>query len=36
MSALWLLVLPVAGLVWHVVAEAIRAVPDRNDDFGFF
>ncbi|MBB3222123.1 hypothetical protein FHS02_002942 [Massilia umbonata] len=36
MSALWLLVLPVAGLLWHVVAEAISSLPDCNDDFGFY
>jgi hypothetical protein len=36
MSALWLLVLPVAGLVWYVVADAVRAVPKRNEDFTFY
>lgn len=36
MAALWLLLLPVAGLVWYVVADAVRAVPKCNEDFTFY
>lgn len=38
MAALWLLVAPVAvaGLMWYVVADAIRGIPDCNDDFTFY
>lgn len=36
MAALWLLVLPVIGLVWYVVADAVRAVPACNEDFMFY
>lgn len=36
MSAFWLLVLPVAGVVWYVVGEVARAIPHSNDDFMFW
>lgn len=36
MSALWLMVLPVAGYAWHAVAGILRVIPKSNDDFGFF
>lgn len=36
MAALWLLALPVAGIGWYVVADAVRCVPKCNEDFGFF
>jgi hypothetical protein len=36
MAVLWLLVLPVAGLAWYVVADAVRMVPRCNDDFTFY
>lgn len=36
MLALWLLVVPFAGLVWYVVADAVRLVPDSNEDFCFY
>lgn len=35
MSALWLLVVPVAGFAWHLVGGAVRAVPKSNEDFVF-
>ena len=36
MATLWLLIFPVAGLVWYLVADAVRGVPDSNDDFTFY
>lgn len=35
MSALWLLLLPVAGFAWHVVASVMRLCPGCNEDFVF-
>lgn len=35
MSALWLLLLPVAGFAWHVVASVVRLCPGCNEDFVF-
>ena len=36
MAALWLLVLPVAGLAWYVVVDAMRGIPRCNEDFTFY
>ncbi|SFC88122.1 hypothetical protein SAMN05216204_111140 [Massilia yuzhufengensis] len=35
MSALWLLVVPVAGFAWYVFGAVLRAVPKCNEDFVF-
>ena len=35
MSALWLLLLPVAGFVWHFVGSVLRLCPGCNEDFVF-
>ena len=36
MSAFWLLLLPVAGVVWYVVGGVARALPQTNEDFMFW
>jgi hypothetical protein len=35
MSALWLLLLPVAGFAWRFVASVMGLCPGCNEDFVF-
>lgn len=35
MSALWLLLVPVAGLVWIGLRDVLCALPKSNEDFVF-